>query len=80
MLREIVELIWVASLLTFGWSVGVMVLIGLPSLLIRKYTKSEAVQLQISSMGNFVLWWTGIFAYIGLLGMFYSYLVTAMVS
>lgn len=80
MFREIVELIWVASLFSFGWSVGVMVLIGLPSLIISKYTKSSEVQTQLSSMRHFVLWWTGIFAYFGLLGMFYSYLAVALAS
>lgn len=80
MLRGIVELIWVASMLTFGWSATILLVVGLPTLLIGKVVKSSEVAMQARSMGHFVVWWTGIFAYLGMLGMLYSYLVTIVIA
>jgi hypothetical protein len=78
MFQEIVEFIWWASVFTFGWSLAIMVMIGLPAWLIRRYASSEDIQTQADAMGRFVFWWSGLFSYFGLLGMFYSYIIVSL--
>jgi len=78
MFQEIVEFIWWASLITFGWSFAIMVIIGVPTFLVKRYANSEDVQSQADAMGRFVFWWAGLFSYFGLLGMFYSYIIVRL--
>jgi len=79
MFQEIVEFIWWASLITFGWSFALMLIVGVPACLVKRYARSEDIQSQAGAMGRFVFWWSGLFSYFGLLGMFYSYIVVALI-
>jgi hypothetical protein len=75
MFGEFVEIFWVASAFTVGWSLVVMVLMGLPLYLLQRLATSETLKRQAAAMSKFVLAVTGLFAYLGLLGMFYGFLV-----
>lgn len=75
MFGEFVEIFWVASAFTVGWSLVVMVLMGLPLYVLQRLTTSESLKRQVAGMTKFVLAATGLFAYLGLLGMFYGFLV-----
>lgn len=79
MFNEILEFIWWASLIAFGWSFSVMLIVGVPAYLVKRYARSENIKSQADAMGRFVFWWTGLFIYFGLLGMFYSYIIVAFI-
>jgi len=78
MFQEIMEFIWWASLITFGWSFTVLMVVGLPACLVKRYANSAYIQSQASALGRLVSWWSGLFSYFGLLGMFYSYIIISL--
>lgn len=65
MFGEFVELFWVASAFT----------VGLPLYVLQRLASSETLKHQAAAMTRFVVTTTGMFANLGLLGMFYGYLV-----
>jgi hypothetical protein len=76
MFGEFVEIFWVASAFTVGWSLVVMLLMGLPLYVLQRLVTSEALKRQAAAMMKFVLAATGLFAYLGLLGIFFGFLVS----